>query len=154
MKQGQEQPVEISESDILFECCHCGKSLVIDYRAAGLKIPCPACRESVQVPIPEGVDIADLDQLGIVEAKNGHEDSLGASGAVLPQAEEDIRRLMLELEELRFRRRFLEQQRADTLKWLQALERQFMVMRAALDELDELLQHLRAPAADETQSII
>ena len=45
---------EIRDTDIVFDCPHCGKNLVIDYRGAGLQINCSSCGESVLVPIPDG----------------------------------------------------------------------------------------------------
>lgn len=54
--------VEIRETDIAFDCPHCGHGLVIDNRGAGLVISCANCGKPVQVPIPEGMDISDLDQ--------------------------------------------------------------------------------------------
>lgn len=52
---------EIPESDIQFDCPHCNKHLSIDPRGAGLVIVCPDCEKHVSVPIPEGLDIEDLD---------------------------------------------------------------------------------------------
>ena len=52
---------EIRDTDIVFDCPHCGKSLVIDYRGAGLQISCSECGESVLVPIPDGMELTDLD---------------------------------------------------------------------------------------------
>lgn len=52
---------EIPESDIQFDCPHCGKHLSIDPRGAGLVIVCPDCEKHVSVPIPEGLDIEDID---------------------------------------------------------------------------------------------
>ncbi|MGN0855359.1 MAG: hypothetical protein ACI4R9_07560 [Kiritimatiellia bacterium] len=52
---------EIRDTDIVFDCPHCGKNLVIDYRGAGLQINCSGCGESVLVPIPEGMQLTDLD---------------------------------------------------------------------------------------------
>ena len=52
---------EIRDTDIVFDCPHCGKNLVIDYRGAGLQINCSECGESVLVPIPDGMKIDDLD---------------------------------------------------------------------------------------------
>lgn len=52
---------EIRDTDIVFDCPHCGKSLVIDYRGAGLQIHCSECGESVLVPIPDGMQLTDLD---------------------------------------------------------------------------------------------
>ena len=52
---------EIRYTDIVFDCPHCGKNLVIDYRGAGLQINCSACGKTVLVPIPDGMELHDLD---------------------------------------------------------------------------------------------
>ena len=52
---------EILDTDIVFDCPHCGKNLVIDYRGAGLQIACSSCGEQVLVPIPDGMELNDLD---------------------------------------------------------------------------------------------
>ncbi len=52
---------DIRDTDIVFDCPHCGKSLVIDYRGAGLQIDCSSCGASVLVPIPDGMELTDLD---------------------------------------------------------------------------------------------
>lgn len=52
---------DIRDTDIVFDCPHCGKSLVIDYRGAGLQIDCSSCGERVLVPIPDGMQLTDLD---------------------------------------------------------------------------------------------
>ena len=52
---------EIRDTDIVFDCPHCGKNLVIDYRGAGLQIRCSECGEPVLVPIPDGMELNDLD---------------------------------------------------------------------------------------------
>lgn len=46
---------KIPETDIIFECPHCGKSLSIDQRGAGLVIACTQCHKVVTVPIPDGM---------------------------------------------------------------------------------------------------
>ena len=51
----------IRDTDIVFDCPHCGHNLAIDYRGAGLQINCVQCGESVLVPIPDGMKIDDLD---------------------------------------------------------------------------------------------
>lgn len=52
---------EIRDTDIVFDCPHCGKSLAIDYRGAGLQISCSNCQANVLVPIPDGMQLTDLD---------------------------------------------------------------------------------------------
>ena len=59
--RGNGDEAEIRDTDIVFDCPHCGKSLVIDYRGAGLQINCSECGESVLVPIPDGMELNDLD---------------------------------------------------------------------------------------------
>ena len=57
----EEAGTEIRDTDIVFDCPHCGHNLAIDYRGAGLQIACVNCGESVLVPIPDGMKIDDLD---------------------------------------------------------------------------------------------
>jgi DNA-directed RNA polymerase subunit RPC12/RpoP len=42
--------ITVSEEDILFECPRCGKSMVVDQKAAGLIVDCPQCHIDVVVP--------------------------------------------------------------------------------------------------------
>ena len=51
----------ILDTDIVFDCTFCGKSLAIDYRAAGLSVPCSDCGKLVAIPIPDGMELTDLD---------------------------------------------------------------------------------------------
>ncbi len=60
LKNSQEG-ADIRDTDIVFECPNCAKQLVIDYRGAGLQIDCSSCGTRVLVPIPDGMEIADLD---------------------------------------------------------------------------------------------
>ena len=57
----EDNEAEIRDTDIVFDCPHCGKNLVIDYRGAGLEINCSECGKVVLVPIPDGMDLHDLD---------------------------------------------------------------------------------------------
>lgn len=59
--QAAEAAGEIRDTDIVFDCPHCGKTLIIDYRGAGLQINCSECGETVLVPIPDGMELNDLD---------------------------------------------------------------------------------------------
>ena len=49
------------ETDILFGCPRCGKSLSSEPRGAGLVIRCTQCHEPVPVPIPAGMEPDDFD---------------------------------------------------------------------------------------------
>lgn len=57
----QGEPIS-QASDIVFDCEHCGHQLVIDVRGAGLTVACTECGEPVEVPIPEGMEVADFDE--------------------------------------------------------------------------------------------
>ena len=59
--RGDVDESEILDTDISFACPHCGKNLVIDYRGAGLQVNCSECGEPVLVPIPDGMELHDLD---------------------------------------------------------------------------------------------
>jgi transcription elongation factor Elf1 len=61
MAEQPEEAAEIKDTDIVFDCPHCGKSLAIDYRGAGLTIQCTDCERDVVVPIPEGMELNDID---------------------------------------------------------------------------------------------
>jgi len=55
------ESTDIRDTDISFDCPYCGKNHVIDYRGAGLSINCSDCGKSILVPIPEGMELGDLD---------------------------------------------------------------------------------------------
>ena len=42
------QDVEIMPTDIVFDCPNCNHNLVVDYRAAGLQVPCSQCGTIIQ----------------------------------------------------------------------------------------------------------
>ena len=56
-----DEDVEIMPTDIVFDCPVCDHNLVVDYRAAGLQVPCSSCGSIIQVPIPENMHLEDLD---------------------------------------------------------------------------------------------
>jgi len=90
-----DQGGEIRDTDIVFDCPHCGHGLVIDYRGAGLVISCVQCGKPVQVPIPEGMHLSDLDQ----DPENLRK-QLGNLRTALRAAEDRERDLVEELGEL------------------------------------------------------
>jgi transcription elongation factor Elf1 len=101
-------PDEIKETDIVFDCPYCSKSLAIDYRGAGLTIKCSDCGSDVQVPIPRGMEIGDIDSSG--EEQEVRILNLRRS---LAAAEDRIRQLESDIEEIQERREILEHTRAD-----------------------------------------
>ena len=103
--------VDITPSDIVFECPNCGHVIVIDYRGAGLMVNCPECNNAVEVPIPGGMNVSDLDKspeelFGLVlQARR----SLG-------KAEQRVAELEANVASLIERRTALEHSRAATLR--------------------------------------
>lgn len=101
---------DIKETDIIFDCPHCGKSLAIDYRGAGLTIQCSDCGRDVQVPIPEGMEINDIDssdeqqEMRIIHLRKS-----------LTDARNRISTLETAIEELTSRREALEKGRSDSM---------------------------------------
>jgi len=147
----------LSGSDILFECGQCGKSLSIDCRGAGLNIHCPQCDSELEVPIPEGFDLAALDK-EISDAVEADEEPkitipIRDTDSVSSDEREQINKLMAELEALRAQRRYLEQQHANMLKTIKAVTREVGEFHKALDDLASMLDTLTGSQADETQKI-
>lgn len=108
---GTEDGADISDTDIVFDCPHCGHSLAIDYRGAGLQINCVNCGEPVLVPIPDGMKIADLDlEPGEILKQ------LFATRRITQKSEARVAELEEEVAALTERRDALEKSRALTLQ--------------------------------------
>ncbi len=101
---------EIRPTDIVFNCPHCGHSLAIDYRGAGLQIKCVACGTPVQVPIPDGMKVDDLD-LSSGELMT----QLFQTRRMLLKSEQRIAELEETLNSVKLRRTELEKARMTTL---------------------------------------
>ncbi|MFC1497838.1 hypothetical protein ACFLS1_05090 [Verrucomicrobiota bacterium] len=121
---------EIKETDIVFDCPICGKSLAIDYKGAGLTIPCTDCGKNVQVPIPDGMEIDDID--GTEEVKEMRMVTLRKS---LSQAKAKISELEDEIEELNIRRDSLEKKRTDNMYRFAEIIEKVGVIQKALKEV-------------------
>lgn len=107
---GDEMGDDIRPTDIVFDCGHCGKSLVIDYRGAGLVTQCTECGASVTVPIPDGMELGDLDQ-----TPEEQEIQIIHLRRALNQAESRIQELETTVTGLKERRSVLERSRAEGL---------------------------------------
>lgn len=105
-----DQGETIRETDIVFDCPHCGKSLVIDYRGAGLVTHCTECGGEVEVPIPEGLELDDLDQ-----PPEEQQLTIMSLRRSLSRATERIDELESVVQGLKERRGVLEKSRAETL---------------------------------------
>jgi len=118
---------DIKETDIVFDCPHCGKSLAIDYRGAGLTIKCSDCGNDVQVPIPEGMEIEDIDST--TEEQEVRIMHLRMS---LSASQERVQALESAVEQLTDRREMLEKGRAESMYHLGEILEKMGVLEAAL----------------------
>ncbi|MEI6970901.1 MAG: hypothetical protein WCL44_05225 [bacterium] len=126
--------LEIKDTDIVFECPHCGKSLAIDYHAAGLSIPCTDCGKLVVVPIPDGMEISDLDS------------SMEDQGALIIHLREVVldsqtRTKLLEamVEDFKKRRQAEERKDAEVTRKFQQFERDLESVSRAIDQINTAL---------------
>jgi len=72
---------QVPDTDIVFECPHCGKSHAIDQWGVGLVIPCTDCRQPITVPavgdIPvQQQDIEDLQPITVLSPEDVQEKSV------------------------------------------------------------------------------
>jgi chaperonin cofactor prefoldin len=136
--------IDIKETDIIFDCPHCAKSLAIDYRGAGLTIKCSDCGGDVQVPIPDGMELDDLDrpledqELQIIQLRRS-----------LQKAQDRIAELESSIEDLMERRDVLERDRSEhTLKMGSLLEKTG-VIETALKDITKALDAVSALCRNE-----
>lgn len=129
-EEKKDETTDVKETDIVFDCPFCGKSLAIDYRGAGLTIPCTDCGNHVEVPIPEGMEIGDVDSSD--EEKEARIVNLRRA---LTAAEERIARLEEELEAVHARREALELARTDSLARLKVVREHAEVLDRAFGEV-------------------
>ena len=132
LKDKEKESAEIKETDIVFDCPFCGKSLAIDFRGAGLNIACTDCGGIVEVPIPEGMEIADFDssteeqEILIINLRKS-----------LALAEARIRDLEHEVQELSRRREDLEKSRTDNIYRFGAIGEKSGLIQKAVEEIVE-----------------
>lgn len=117
MPDDKDESLQIKETDIVFDCPYCSKSLAIDYRGAGLSIPCSDCGKYVQVPIPDGMELADIDS-----SEEEQEMRILNLRRALSASQFRIRELETEIQELQTRRTTLERTRSDTLSNLSSIQ--------------------------------
>lgn len=127
-----DEDVEIGPSDILFNCFSCGKSLVIDYRGAGLVTRCTECGASITVPIPEGMELSDLDR-----TPEEQEIQIMHLRRTLNQAADKVHRLESIISGLRQRQQTLERAKTDYLH-------RFAEIRSAGEAIQNLQQEMSA----------
>lgn len=136
---------EIRDTDIVFDCPHCGHNLAIDYRGAGLQIDCVNCGESVLVPIPAGMQIEDLD-LDPGEILK----QLFATRRNLQKVEQHAAELEEQLREMSMRRDALQAMLETTRVSLNALKGLAAEQTALQTRVDEVLARMSSDIVVET----
>lgn len=127
-------PNEIRDSDIVFNCPYCEKSLAIDCRGAGLTITCPDCSNKIQVPIPEGMDLFDIDS-----SDQEKEVRMIHMREILRASQNRILELEAEVNDLLTRREGLEKLRAEGQLRFDVITREVEVIQRALGRISEVL---------------
>ena len=155
MNHTESKKPTLDGNDILFECGQCGKSLAIDCRGAGLNVRCPQCDSDLEVPIPEGFDLAALDKsisesiASDKETKELISDS-DADATASSDATEPIDLLKAEYETVRGQQHDITHQNADILKAIKNVNEQIDELRKALDGLGVMLGARTGPDTDKT----
>ena len=126
---------EIKETDIVFDCPYCGKSLAIDYRGAGLTIQCSDCGKDVPVPIPEGMELADIDS-----SEKEQETRIIRLRKSLAAAEFKIKQLESEMKEVNSRREILEKIRARNMFRFGSIHEKIGVIQMSMKKISESAQ--------------
>jgi len=145
MTDRPDDSTEIKETDIVFDCPHCGKSLAIDYRGAGLTIPCTDCGKNVQVPIPEGMEITDIDS-----SEEEQEVRILNLRRSLAAAEQKIEQLASEVEEMTTRREMLEKVRMNHISKFGIVMENVASIQKSIEEIHKALNKIAEVAREES----
>lgn len=136
---------DIRDTDILFECPRCGKSMVIDYRGAGLTIPCVDCAHPVDVPIPEGMDVTDLDSSPVDQGVQ-----VIQMRGLLADAQQKILSLEGVVEKLRNDLEGARRKASETGRQLREIQWEMDAIKQAVDKMTQVLQRNRETGNDAT----
>lgn len=144
MSKETADPNEIRDSDIVFNCPYCEKSLAIDCRGAGLTITCPDCANKIQVPIPEGMDLSDIDS-----TEQEKEIRMIHMREILRASQTRILELEAEVKDLMDRRDGLEKMRSESALRMDVISREADAIRRSLGRIGDVL----ASAAESARKV-
>jgi len=125
---------EIRNSDIVFNCPCCEKSLAIDCRGAGLTIACPDCGNKIQVPIPDNMEVSDIDSTDEDKAVR-----IIHMREVISASQEQIMALETELKDAALRRDALEAIRTENAIRFEVIQHEVEVIQRSLLRISEVL---------------
>lgn len=135
----------MTESDILFDCPKCGKSMCIDEQGAGRVVSCPDCGAQMRVPIPERMRAG----AGAGQGPAPGEDYTAARESEAGEAtvlRERVDRLEVTMEEVQARKRLLEKLRIDHSLRFERIRSELVLIQAAIDRINDQLQDVSGPA--------
>jgi len=127
-------PNEIRDSDIVFVCPFCSKSLAIDCRGAGLTISCPDCSNKIEIPIPEGMEVSDIDSSDADKAVR-----LIHMREVISDSQQRILDLEQDIKDVMTRRDALEAIRTENALRFEVIEREVANIQRSLLRITEVL---------------
>jgi transcription elongation factor Elf1 len=137
---------EIRSTDVVFDCPHCGHNLCVDFHGAGLMLNCTECSKEVQVPIPEGMNVDDLD-LTPEQALT----QLFQTRRALARADKHIAELEEVVASLKERRSVLEKARMNTLHHYAELSSLCQAVQRSQTEISGVVNHMLDIIAAEQQ---
>jgi transcription elongation factor Elf1 len=127
-------PDEIRDSDIVFNCPFCEKSLAIDCRGAGLTIACPDCSNKIAVPIPANMEVSDIDSSDEDKAVR-----IIHMREVISSSQSKIMDLETEVKEITLRRDALESVRTENSIRFEVIQREVESIQRSLLRIQEVL---------------
>jgi transcription elongation factor Elf1 len=130
----------VSESDMVFDCPYCSKSLAIDERGAGLIVTCPDCNNKIQAPIPTDYFESDPNDTVSDVEQDPRDQQIQELAETLAASQSHVQRLVESLREMTDRRNHLENLRVQSMKKFEAISKDLTVMQAAFDRVVSTLQ--------------
>lgn len=133
-----EGELDIRDTDVVFQCEHCGKSLAIDRQGIGMSIVCPDCGQDVVVPEVSEYSAEEIENAEGLELTP--DQRIEYLSNALQASHEDIRRLSGHLTEVSKRRQVLETLRTHHIHRMERVAEEMMAMQSAIDRVLAVLQ--------------
>lgn len=134
---------EILDTDIVFNCPHCTKSLVIDQSAAGMLVKCTDCGEEIEVPGGAAEEEDYHEQGETLEPVPAALDSAAEDlSAALAASQQKVQELVAEKQEINKRRMHLEDERTANFNRFKLISREMNTITAAVGRIANALKNV------------